>query len=97
MENRQQAEKIVTYCKNNHYFSNIKNLERFIWNLVDCFGDGDLILNCLKKMTCWLDANPNRQKKNYAKFVLNWLNRDKASFEARKAFHAAVAGIGRAV
>ena len=29
----------------------------------------------LVKMNYWIDANPRRKKKNYARFVVNWLNR----------------------
>lgn len=29
----------------------------------------------LEKMVLWLDANPKRRKKNYNRFVINWLNK----------------------
>ena len=40
----------------------------------------EAFLNCnvdieLKKMEAWLAANPERQKKNYEKFIVNWLGR----------------------
>jgi hypothetical protein len=31
----------------------------------------------LKKMEAWLAANPERRKKNYEKFIVNWLGRAK--------------------
>jgi CRISPR/Cas system CSM-associated protein Csm2 small subunit len=31
----------------------------------------------LKKMEAWLAANPERRKKNYEKFIVNWLARAK--------------------
>ena len=33
----------------------------------------------LLKMEQWLEANPRRRKKNYNRFVINWLNRVHAS------------------
>ena len=40
----------------------------------------EAFLNCsvdieLKKMEAWLAANPERLKKNYEKFIVNWLSR----------------------
>ena len=40
----------------------------------------EAFLNCnvdieLKKMEAWLAANPERRKKNYEKFIVNWLSR----------------------
>jgi len=29
----------------------------------------------LEKMKNWLDANPRRRKKNYNRFIINWLNK----------------------
>jgi len=42
----------------------------------------EAFLNCnvdieLKKMEAWLAANPERRKKNYEKFIVNWLARAK--------------------
>ena len=33
----------------------------------------------LLHMVMWLDANPRRRKKNYDRFVVNWLNKAYAS------------------
>jgi len=33
----------------------------------------------LMKMKLWLDANPRRRKKNYQRFVINWLGKAHAS------------------
>ena len=32
------------------------------------------VMRELEKMVQWLDANPKRHKKNYYRFVINWLN-----------------------
>lgn len=29
----------------------------------------------LQKMKLWLDANPKRHKRNYQRFIVNWLNK----------------------
>src|SRR5260221_8844243 len=33
------------------------------------------VLAELNKMERWIEANPNRSKKNYNRFIVNWLNR----------------------
>lgn len=35
----------------------------------------------LQKMKQWLDANPRRRKKNYNRFIINWLNKESARVE----------------
>lgn len=97
MVDRQKAEVVVNYCKANVYFSTIKNLEQFIWGLLDYFESPELVLSHFKSMTNWLNANPNRHKKNYARFALNWLNREKAGFDARRAFERVCSGITKSV
>lgn len=29
----------------------------------------------VRKIPAWLDANPNRKKKNWKRFIVNWLNK----------------------
>jgi hypothetical protein len=38
--------------------------------------DKDFVLLRLKPISNWLYANPKRRKKDYKKFIVNWLNRD---------------------
>lgn len=33
----------------------------------------------IAKMQQWLEANPRRRKKNYHRFIINWLNKNYAS------------------
>ena len=48
----------------------------------------EAFLNCnvdieIKKMEAWLTANPDRLKKNYEKFIVNWLGRAKGEENAK--------------
>lgn len=43
-------------------------------NWIGAFPNCDVSLE-LKKMEAWLAANPERHKKNYEKFIVNWLAR----------------------
>ena len=36
----------------------------------------------LWKMADWLDANPSRSKKNYKRFIVNWLSKAQREAEA---------------
>jgi len=40
----------------------------------------------LKKMEAWLAANPNKRKKNYEKFIVNWLSRGGKDGKSRQGF-----------
>jgi len=43
------------------------------------------VRNELLKMKMWLEANPRRRKKNYARFVVNWLNKEAAKVRCDQA------------
>ena len=36
------------------------------------------VRNELLRMKAWLDANPRRRKKNYNRFIVNWLSKESA-------------------
>lgn len=38
----------------------------------------------LEKMILWLTANPRRRKKNYQRFVVNWLNKEHAKIQRQQ-------------
>ena len=40
----------------------------------------------LKRMEAWLAANPNKRKKNYEKFIVNWLSRGGKDGKSRQGF-----------
>lgn len=46
----------------------------FVKILIVTYGEPKLRSE-LNKMRAWLLADPSRQKKNYRKFVVNWMNR----------------------
>lgn len=55
----------------------------------------------LKKMEAWLSANPKRRKKNYEKFIVNWLLRAKGGksekyvpISRKRAYQGLTAGAG---
>lgn len=45
------------------------------------YPDVDVIEHITKRMVAWLDANPNRAKKNYKRFIQNWLSRQQGGYE----------------
>ncbi|MFA4991499.1 MAG: hypothetical protein WC569_02850 [Candidatus Omnitrophota bacterium] len=83
------------YCKENPYFKNIKNLPVVLKSIAERFGNNGPVLKELKTMTTWLAANPNREKKNYARFMVNWLNRVVEADKNRKAIGTLISGIGK--
>jgi len=66
---------IANFLRQNSFFSSIKNIDLFAEKIYTVYHSYCDVLAELKKMDVWLVANPNRQKKNYARFVVNWLNR----------------------
>ena len=66
---------ISEYLKNNQYFKTIKDIDLFSRKIFDTYHKNCSVIDELKKMDVWLIANPNRHKKNYARFIVNWLNK----------------------
>jgi len=75
--------KIYQFLTQNIYFKNIKHPARLTHRLIDTYKDEELILYHLKKMDSWLLANPKREKKNYERFILNWLKREEEKIKAQ--------------
>ena len=49
------------------------------------YPDCDVVDILLKKMPVWLDANPKKaHKKNYKRFIVNWLSRSQERYEQFK-------------
>ncbi len=46
----------------------------------NAFPDVDVIEVLTKKAPAWLDANPSRAKKNYKRFIVNWLSRQQERY-----------------
>jgi len=69
-----EAHPKITFNNQTFKFENIPKEKIEKWK--------EAFLNCnvdieLKKMEAWLAANPERRKKNYEKFIVNWLARAK--------------------
>jgi hypothetical protein len=45
-------------------------------------------------MKQWLDANPRRRKKNYNRFIINWLNKESARVERQAVEARSYARVG---
>ena len=41
------------------------------------------VMDALMDMNMWLEANPKRRKKNYKRFIVNWLKADQREAIAR--------------
>ncbi len=48
------------------------------------YPDCDVVDILTKKMPAWLDANPKRAKKNYKRFIINWLSRQQERYDQFK-------------
>jgi hypothetical protein len=75
--------KIYQFLINNIYFKNIKYPARLTHRLIDTYKNEELILYYLKKMDSWLLANPKKEKKNYERFILNWLRKEEEKMKAQ--------------
>jgi len=57
------------------------------WEEFDKFIEAYPAVNILvemRKMVCWLDANPKRRKKNIKRFINNWLAKSHRDLEKEK-------------
>ena len=54
-----------------------------IWE--SAYPDVDVVDVLLKKMPCWLTANPKKaKKKNWSRFIVNWLSRQQDRYDQFK-------------
>ena len=50
----------------------------------NAYPDMDVVDILTKKMPAWMDANPRKaKKKNYKRFIVNWLSRQQDAIEKR--------------
>jgi len=50
-----------------------------------CYPEVDVIDTLTKKMPAWMDANPQKaHKKNYKRFIVNWLSRQQDRYSQFK-------------
>lgn len=69
-----KKQEIKNFLTKSNYFKNIKNMDLFIEKLYEAYKTKDIIFE-LRKMELWLVSNPNRGKKNYSKFICNWIGK----------------------
>ena len=51
----------------------------------EAYPDCNVVDILTKKMPVWLDANPQKaHKKNYKRFIINWLSRQQEKYEQFK-------------
>ena len=70
----------ITFNKQTFRFENIPEEKLEKWKEAFPFINVEVEL---KKMEAWLTANPKRLKKNYEKFIVNWLKRTKGGKNER--------------
>lgn len=66
---------IQQYLKQNKYFQSIENSDEFAELIYNTYSNRCDLQGQLKQMNCWLELNPKRRKKNYKRFINNWLSR----------------------
>jgi len=71
-----QIQQLYERLQKNEYFGKSRPPidYEFVALMVKTYGLNELRME-LNKMLLWLKANPNRTKKNYRKFIVNWMNR----------------------
>lgn len=79
-------ERVRRFLKNDVYLSGIKDLEKFSERLYETYHRRSDIISELRKMSFWLDCNPQRRKKNYARFICNWMNKKTGGYKNGKEF-----------
>ncbi len=70
----------ITFSKQTLKFENIPEEKLEKWKETFPFVNVEIEL---KKMEAWLTANPKRRKKNYERFIVNWLKRTKGGKNER--------------
>ncbi len=75
LNKNESIERLVKQINETRFFKDSKppiDFE-FVENLVKIYGEKELRQE-LNKMYVWLLADPRRRKKNYRRFIVNWLN-----------------------
>ena len=71
-----KIDEVVVFLEQSTFFRGIKDKAVFAEKMYQAYPMRELVHE-LKRMEFWLVANPVRQKKNYARFITNWLSRNK--------------------
>ena len=67
--------RIKTTIENDENFKNIKNVEAFSEKIYKVYWNKKDIVYEIKKAGLWVYNNPKRKKKNWGRFLSNWLGR----------------------
>jgi len=86
---------VYQFITQNIYFKNIKYPARLTKRLIDHYKSEELIVRELRKMDEWLLANPKREKKNYERFILNWMKREEQRIDWQNQLKKFSEGIGK--
>jgi uncharacterized protein YdaU (DUF1376 family) len=65
---------IISLLNDSKYFNTILFKGIFVYSLTEAYPNID-IKRELKKMEAWLTSNPDRAKKNYKRFINNWISK----------------------
>lgn len=81
----EEIKKIYETMKLISFFNDIEKKGEFIQKIFNVYGKEVNIVTELLKMELWLDSNPAKnRKKNYKKFIINWLSRSQKPIIYRK-------------
>ena len=73
---------MITFNFESLKFEGITVLRVIFWE--KCFPDVNVIDVLTRKMPAWIDANPRKaKKKNWARFIVNWLSREQEKLTRR--------------
>ena len=82
----EKIEQILEVMNSIKYFDSIKleDKQRMADRIVKLYWNKFDVIKELFKMEVWLDLNPRRRKKDYRRFIWNWLNRVATNIEVKK-------------
>ena len=67
--------RIIEELKKDENFRNIKDIERFSEKIERAYYNHLDIVSEIRKAGLWIMVNPERKKKRYDRFLVNWLSR----------------------
>ena len=64
----------ITFNFDEKRWEGISVLQVKFWE--SCFPDVDVVGALTKRMPAWIDGNPDRAKKKWKRFIVNWLSKE---------------------
>ena len=65
---------MIKFDFENKKWIGIDRLQVEFWE--SCFPDVDVVGALTKRMPAWIDGNPDRAKKKWKRFIVNWLSKE---------------------